>query len=180
MIENITNPMPTPEEIDKAADVLGRLEPGYLPRPVFDAIVRLIVVSVVELVPVRTVRGRTEVLLTQREPDDPIWPSMWHNPGSVIRPTDVRPEYADTLARLLDEELGGTATSGELAMVGPLHFATTRGWGNAVIYWTVVTGEPKAGRFFDAQQLPERFVESQRLVVEGAVAHYEQARSRTS
>lgn len=65
----------TPEEVEVAAELLSKVQPGYLPFPIFKEISRLVVRSSIELVPFRTRNGKTEVFLTQRPQDDHYWPN---------------------------------------------------------------------------------------------------------
>jgi hypothetical protein len=171
---------PTESEVLRAAEVLSRLEPGYLPKPLFDVLARLVVMAIIELVPVRrTADGRTEVLLTQRGPDDTWWPDQWHNPGTVIRPSDEPYTYKDAFRRLLDDELAGTALAGVPTLVEPIHNYIDRGYNQALVYWAEVTGEPRAGRFFDSRNLPGNTMMVQRRLIQDAVNHYERCRRET-
>jgi hypothetical protein len=82
-MSHTTTTTPTDTEISQAAEILNQLEPGYLPTPIFNALTRLVVMSIIELVPVRTAAdGRTEVLLTQRGSDDEWWPANGTTPAA--------------------------------------------------------------------------------------------------
>lgn len=101
------------------ANYLASLEPGFLPRPVFDQVARLTVMPTVEVAYVRepqTKTGGPEVYLTQRPPDDPIWANQWHIPGSVIRGSDeVRHEHDyDEAAARATREIGDVEPDGAL------------------------------------------------------------------
>jgi hypothetical protein len=168
--------VPATSEIAQAAEILSRLEAGFLPRPIFDQVARLAVMSVIELVPLRTAGGHTEVLLTQRDDDDPRWPSQWHNPGCVIRPTDTQKQ--DTFERLFGGELHGAKPAGLPVYVETLHMNVERGYNNAMVYWTELEHAP-TGRWFDVRELPETYMELQRPVLDAAVAHYQRVRRET-
>jgi hypothetical protein len=134
--------------------------------------------SIIELVPLRTAGGHTEVLLTQREADDPLWPSQWHTPGNVIRPTDDADTHKDTFSRLFAEELDGAKPAGLPVYVGTMHMNIERGYNNAMIYWTELAHAP-VGRWFDVRKLPETYMKLQRPFLDAAVAHYEKVRRET-
>ena len=141
-------------------DLLGQLEPGYLPLDIFIQIARLAALSIVEFVPLRTKNGKLEVLLLARGSDDAIWPGELHTPGTVIRPTDTQESMSEVFDRILKDELGGTQTS-EPHYVSSLLHKSRRGTEHAQIYWVEVLDEPKAGKFYQLDNLPAIIIESQ-------------------
>ncbi len=152
---------PTPEEIAAAAKTLSKLRPGILPLPIFLETTRLTVSSIVEVVPLRKVDGRVQVLLTQRENDDPNWPGMLHTPGTVVRPTDEEGGYKSAFGRIIEGELSSVQLSGEPQYVGSVLHKVARGMEDAKVFYVEVAGEPTQGVFYDLDELPDNIVYTQ-------------------
>jgi hypothetical protein len=149
----------TDDEIQQAAKILRKLEPGYLPFPIFIEAARLVTFSIVELLPYRrNANGTVEVLLLRREEDDTLWPNMWHNPGAVIRPTDVSVE--EVIDRIFVEELGTQRVGHTIEYLGSLHHRTRRGAEHASVYAVEIKSQPPCGTFFPLNQLPPDTIES--------------------
>jgi len=141
-------------ELHRLVQLLKKLTPGFLPQPIFLEFARLVTLPIVEIVPVRQRASRTEVLLTRRDSDDPIWPDRLHVPGTVIRSTDR--SYDDSIHRLLEIELDGTPSGPPHFVVNLLHHQD-RGSESALIFWVEVLGEPRAGNFYDSGNLPRNW-----------------------
>ena len=144
------------EEINKAAALLSKLKPGYLPQRLFDEINRLHVTSTVVVVPLVRLADGPQVLLVQRGygPNEPVWPGHWHLPGTMLRPDDKEGSYSDAFKRILDGELGGVATSGQPEYVLTGFTETKRGREHTQVYWIEVTGKPVIGSLFPVSNLP--------------------------
>jgi hypothetical protein len=99
--------------IEQTASMLSKFEPGFLPYPVFEQIARLVALPIVEFIPLRLKDNKVEVLLIDRDKDDPYWPNMLHTPGTVIRSTDLNQKHINWLAfeRILGDELNDTKIS---------------------------------------------------------------------
>lgn len=153
------------EEVDQedakraAAFCLNQVGPGPLGTELFDAIARHSVTTAVEAVCLRRGEGgRVEVLLTQRPPDDTAYPSEWHCPGSVLRPGET---YGDVFARLAEREFEGLVASWRL--VGEINNPEeSRGHFIGRVYVVTAEGEPKKGRWFPVDDLPEVIVDQHR------------------
>ena len=176
--------MPTAEvsddEIANLADLLARLEPGFLPFKIFHQIARLVTMPIVELVPLRVMdRGNVQVLLLKREADDPVWPNQLHVPGTVIRSSDTSGSFADPLQRVITKELAGTRTSEPTFVKSILHHSG-RGMEASQIFWVEVQGEPREGTFYDADALPPNIVRSQLDFIPDAVADFKARKARGS
>lgn len=152
----------TDDEIDLAASLLAKLEPGYLPTPIFDQVVRLVVTSTIVIAPLRLTPGGVEVLLRMRgdEPTNPIWPGHWHLAGTMLRPSDKEGDYSSAFARLQDE-LGAanTITPGSLHFVRTASTQTKRGREQTRVYFMAVGDEPLRGEFFPVDKLPRPIIE---------------------
>ena len=171
----------TEDEIFQTADLLGKLEPGFLPLPIFEQVARLVALPVLELVPFRWHGDAVEVLLIQRSSDDPLWPGMWHTPGTVVRATDL---YSNDdkdwapFSRLMRDELKETPI-GKPHFVASLLHQSKRGVEQAQVYWAEVLGEHNTGQFFPLTDLPDNLIASQRKFIEEATASFERSRHRT-
>lgn len=190
--------IPTPEEVAsltpderaiRAAAYLGGLEKGRQPEVLFKELVRLMVISTVELVPLRRnpARGNTEVLLGQRSATESYWPRMWHIPGVVVLASDTvehRHDFDGSVGRILDNEL-----QGRLKVVGEVSILEVqrrrmeeRGDEVTVVHWAEVSNEtrvlPPGHQFFDVagilRQPPESgIVDGHTALIERAAAAYD-------
>ena len=152
----------TADEISQAADLLAKLEPGYLPEPIFDQAVRLVVCSTIVIVPLKKTPRGLEVLLRPREKDrdDPIWPGYWHLPGTMLRPSDKEGDYTDAFRRLLEGEIGTTQTSDSLVFMRTAFTKTRRGPEHTQLYYMPVdSDELPGGQFFPVDKLPQPIIE---------------------
>jgi hypothetical protein len=156
------------DDINDTAKKLAAFEPGFLPLPLFNEITRLTVTPIIEIVPIhRSVNG-LEILLLKRQVDDPLWPSYWHTPGTVIRATDT---FQTAITRLTDDELGGLKL--EPVYVGHILHHSGRGMEAAQIYWLDLTGSaiPK-GTLYGLEELPVDMIQSQHDFIPMAVEHF--------
>ena len=150
--------------------LLSEIDVGILPRDVFYEIARLIPLSAVEIVPLRSNGESVEVLLLKRPHDDPHWPGLWHTPGSIVRAYDTKPDFKDAIERVLNDELLAVEVS-KPVFVNPSLNQSARGKEVGLIYWVEVKGNPTAGKFFDVTELPTNRVPSQPFI-QDAVATY--------
>lgn len=156
----------SPEAI--AADYLRSLEPGTLPRAIFEQFARLTVLSAMDIAVLRRnplvhSDSNVEVLLTQRPPGD-WWAGQWHLPGSIILPTDIdTPQGAyspeSTIRRILDTELPGVKVNNwglfDPDPGTPLH-RCARGTSNkAFAVWAEHQSPeaPPVGKFYSTEEI---------------------------
>lgn len=151
----------TDEEIATAARLLNRLQPGYLPYPVFLAVSRLVTMSTMNVIALRLHDGRPEVFLIQRPEDDINWPGQWHLSGCVIRATDSpEPDFPTAYGRILQEELRGQCRPvGPLTLLGVHQYDVPRGRELTFDYYQEMelageSLEHPDGRFFAVDGLP--------------------------
>jgi hypothetical protein len=165
------------QDDQKIADSLKAYQPGFLPYPIFEQIARLVALPIIEFIPLRMAEnGQVEVLLIERVADDPLWPGALHTPGTVIRATDLaegKQENWPAFDRILKDELNDTEVSAP-HYVGSIFHESKRGAEQAQLYWVEVAGEPKTGKFYPAESLPDNFIESQRAFVRAAVDNFRQ------
>ena len=161
------------EDIQKTADLLKQLEPGFLPYPVFEQIARLVALPIVEFIPLRKIEDKIEVLLIARPDNDALWPGLLHTPGTVVRATDFgaeTPMWAP-YQRIIHDELHDIEL-GAPQYVGSLLNKSKRGAEQAQIYWIEVLGEPKEGKFYPVDNLPIDLMDSQKTFIAEAVRHF--------
>jgi hypothetical protein len=153
--------LPSNEEIAQAASVLARLQPGFLPKEIFEQYTRLCTTPIVELVPLRQSTAGVEVLLLKRPADDPVWPNMLHTPGTVLRSTDVAGGLELALRRIYESELQITPQR-EPVFSGTIFHQVDRGAELASVYWLDLTDQTvEAGTWYSLSDLPDNLVASQ-------------------
>lgn len=159
-------------EEQQLVDLLKRLEPGFQPFAVFEQLARLVVLSIIEVVPLRMHDGQLEVLLIEKE-DEPFIGQL-HTPGTVVRTTDIgstRDGLWEPFARLFHEELGDIAV-GRPYFAGNIIHRNERGAEQAQVYWVEVMGEQKIGAYYPVDKLPENIIDSQRAFIAAARDSY--------
>jgi hypothetical protein len=151
-------------DIDETARLLAKLKPGFVPYPIFEQLARIMALPVVEFIPLRIgPSGAVEVLLIERDADDPFWPGMLHTPGTIVRATDAHTGEQDdwqAFQRIFHDELLDTEVSVP-QYVGSIFHESKRGAEQAQLYWIEVTGEPKVGALYPVDALPEQLIASQ-------------------
>ncbi len=167
----------TEAEIETVTQILSKLQPGRLPFTIFHEFARLGVLPIVEVVPLRlSPAGQIEILLLERDADDPVWPGQLHVPGTVVQASDTEISYSNAFSRIFQGELQLAAAPNPVFVQNILHHSG-RGMESSQIYWAEITGTPKAGRFYDTEQLPENLVQSQLDFIPQAIAAFNQAKS---
>ncbi len=147
-------------EIKRTVELLSKLEPGYLPFEIFLQVYRLAPSPTLQIIPLRrNAEGNVEVQLIRRPADDPLWPNLWHNPGTVLRATDT---FGGACNRLFDDELGGFGTAEDLIFVENTFNKSLRGTEVILLYrMDAGEGEPDEGEFFAVDDLPVDVIESE-------------------
>ena len=159
--ESRANTEPTAEEIAFAVSILRRLKPGFLPKELFIELTRLMTTSIVEVVPMRRVNGKAQILLLQRPEDDPNWPGMLHTPGTVVRPTDSEEGIAGPISRIYKDELNLDEWQ-EPVFVGPILHKVNRGTEmSTVFYLDMSDADITEGTWYDSDNLPDNIVDTQ-------------------
>jgi hypothetical protein len=155
----------TPEEIERAAQVItGSFEElGRWPTPIFLAFCNTAFGDTVELIVTKP--GTDEILLTQREADDPYFANHWHIPGVMLalgdREEESRyPDAIDNAALRARDELEGTRIT-PMVRLSPqwlhqLPRISKRGGEISTFYGAyLIDEEPKVGQMFNVHALPE-------------------------
>jgi|SRR5579871_6247966 len=142
----------SPAGVNLVADLLSDLAPGEQPPPIFYQIARLVPLPAVELI---VFDENKQVLLTQREADDPYWPGQWHIPGTVIRATDA--SLGSAIKRSRQAELEGTEVTLP-RLLRPDFRHMERGSELSLVHRAKLVGEPMAGQLFPIRNLPENIV----------------------
>lgn len=159
--------------IPEVVSALSRVQAGYLPADLFFQVSRLTVVAAVEVVPLRYWEGECQVLLTQRPANDPYWPGQWHNPGSIMRPTDEPGTFASAIERVCVGELGLTS-SPELTFVAPWFWHGARGSVVSLVHWLDVShvNNIQDGTFYSVHNLPADLISGMQPILNLAIEHY--------
>jgi hypothetical protein len=164
----------TKDDIQKTTKLLARLDPGFLPYPIFEQVARLVALPIVEFIPLRNRADTIEVLLIARDVDDPLWPGLLHTPGTVVRATDLpgaKTTNWPAFERIMHDELADTEL-GTPTYVGSIFHQSKRGAEQAQLYWVEVLGEARIGTFYDADNLPPHLIDSQIAFITEAVRHF--------
>jgi hypothetical protein len=151
---------PTEAEIEQAAAILSKLEPGKLPLPIFLETTRLTVTPILEVVPLRLKNSQVEVLLLERDKGDPIWGGMLHTPGTVIRANDKDGDFTDAFDRIFSNELGNSNHT-KPVFVDRIFHQVKRGREIAEIYYVEMDSDFTNGKFYEATNLPKEIVDTQ-------------------
>jgi ADP-ribose pyrophosphatase YjhB (NUDIX family) len=160
----------TKDEIQQAADLLSRIKVGYIPEPIFLEIARISASAILEIVPLRKVSDKVEVLLTKRPDEDPNWPGMLHTPGTVIRSNDT---LDSAYERILEKEILITIKP-KLHFVESILHQVTRGNELAAVYYIDLTNiEIPTGEYFSSDSLPDSIVDTQIEFIKNAVRAFE-------
>lgn len=168
------------EEVSQTASLLGKLEPGFLPYPIFQEVARLMALPIVEFIPLRLHKGVVEVLLIDRGPEDPLWPHLLHTPGTVIRATDLNGggrKNWQAFERIAQDELKGTEI-GAPHYVGSIFHQSRRGAEQAQLYWVEVLSEPLVGSYYDTNNLPPKLIVSQVKFISEAAKHFKRHKAK--
>ena len=162
----------------EVVSALSKVQSGYLPADLFFQVSRLAVVTAVEVVPLRYAQGQCEILLTQRPADDPFWPNQWHNPGSIMRPTDEPGTFASALERVCSGELGLTEWD-SLVFVAPWFWHGARGSVVSLVHWLDVTkvATMHDGTFYPVGKLPANLIPGMEPILNLAVEHFKATQS---
>lgn len=163
-------------DIETAASILRRLEPGFMPYPIFEQVARFAAMPVIEFIPLRRTDSDIEVLLIERAADDPLWPHLLHTPGTIIRATDVRSDETDdnweAFERITHDELKDTKVSAP-HYIGSIFHKSKRGAEQAQLYWVEVQADPRVGQFYSVDNLPEGLIDSQLKFIREAARHFQ-------
>jgi hypothetical protein len=157
------------KEINKAVQILKKIKPGFLPKELFFQMCRLNVMPLVDMVILRQREDKIEVLLTKRSDNDPFFANTYHLPGSIMRPSDQKGSLNDIFQRILKKELNGIKVVQGPKFVDFSFQENKRGSELSMLHWLEVKGNNNAGRFFDINQLPEKFLPFQKPLLKLAV-----------
>lgn len=153
----------------KLSEQLAKIPAGFLDPDIFNQIARLGVLTYLELVAFRQKKDIIEVLLTKREPTDPFWPNMYHNPGTVLRPSDDNSTFADALKRLETQEY--KIKLPEPYFAGFWFEQLERGKGFGVVSW-IELNECPTGEYFDINNLPPNLIKGQSTYIQKVAQQY--------
>lgn len=157
------------QETKTLVELLRKCQPGNLPREVFEVMGSLMVYTAIELIPLRQTQRGVEVLLLPRDDDDPVWPSMLHTTGTIVRPSDE--DFSDAFERLFKSELPDVPQTVP-NFVGTFIRKNARGRVICFEYWLEVETEPSIGKFYSVDDLPDNFIPEQKELLRNAVVAF--------
>lgn len=121
-------------------------------RPaVFDALLKILPLVTVETVISRTVKGKTQVLLTRRSKNETRYPSIWHVPGSFLRNLE---QTKDVLSRIAKKELGVPKFTDAKFVTWLNVYDCPVGHFVSIVYRCELGGTAPHGRWFSPDRLP--------------------------
>ncbi len=166
----------TEDEIKTVTEILKKIEPGLLPFPIFLEVARLYVSCIVEIVPFYNDNGNIQVLLQEREQEDPIWGGMLHTAGTVVRANDEDGTFKSAFDRILNKELQGILIKGEPTFVKSVFHQVARGRELALIFYVeLATNEVShLGKLYDIEKLPAEIVDTQVQFIQDAAKQFVQ------
>lgn len=128
-----------------------------LPEWYFFALEKIALIPAYEiLVTKKTDRG-TEIFLVKRPANDPVWPNMWHFPGTVLRFHDSSEE----IFRRLAEELGINEWPAQPKLMDIVIQPNERGRHPHIFWRLEVSSDTQfsTGQFFPIDNLPPNTIE---------------------
>ena len=156
------------EEIHQAKELLSKLEPGYLPEPLFHEFTRLSVSGILELVPIRRNQSNEiEVLVLERKADDPHWPGMLHTPGTILRPTDTD-DFSSAIERVF-KEINRNFEDHSVKNVATVFHTVNRGKELSVVFATEIKDSKESDTWIKLSAIDSHIVETQIEFVKKAV-----------
>lgn len=148
----------TSEEESTLTALMQKL-PDTFCYDLFCSVAGKFVLPAVEALIFREFEGKKQTLLIQREVSDHIWPSLWHNPGTIIRKSDfVEPGLLGSktlqkcFQRLEEKEIKGKFKF-EPKFKNIFIDKTKRGVGLHLLFECEVESFAE-GQFFDIDNLP--------------------------
>lgn len=136
-----------------------------LPQWYFFALGDITLMTAFELWVVRPGAEGEEIFLVQRPANDPVWPSLWHFPGTIGRLMD---SYTDVDQRLA-EELGVTVLPGEPKLFDTAFLTTPRGKHVQIFRRLDVPAgtEFSTGRFYPVNAVPVDTIDYELAQIKG-------------
>ncbi len=167
----------TLDEINKLVELLHKLRPGFLPKEIFFEIIRLIPAAIVDIVPLIEINNELQVLLIERESDDPFFGGQVHIPGTSLRSTDAKGNFKSAFDRIIQGELKGVSVISEPVFCGSSFHDTTRGSELTLIHWVLVDQTINIGKFYLVNDLPSNIVPHQKNTIGIAVENYRKSKT---
>jgi hypothetical protein len=131
-----------------------------LPQWYFFALEQIALLSAYELLVTKQTAAGLEILLIKRPDNDPVWPNLWHFPGTILRLYDSEPKIFARLA----VELGMESLPAKPKFVTTVIQDNGRGRHLHVFWRLEVAAETQfsTGQFFSIDQLPTDLIAYQR------------------
>lgn len=132
--------------------LLGRLEPGHLPKDIFEAVARLVVTPTFVVIPLFRRDNHTRVLLTRRDDDCNHYAGLLHAPGKIMLASDESLEAV--FKRLVLSELGNLKTISSPTFVASFFDQIMRGREISLVHYSEIDDPGDSVATYDCSSLP--------------------------
>lgn len=139
-------------DISTLATELGGLEPGHLPKVLFEAVARLVVTPTFVVIPLFRRDNSTRVLLTRRDDDDTHYAGLLHPPGKIMLASDKSLE--EVFKRLVASELSNLKAVSSPTLVAPFFDQIMRGRELTLVYYSTIADPGNSVATYDCSALP--------------------------
>lgn len=154
------------------ATVLSNLEPGHLPKALFEAVARLVVTPTFVVIPLFRRNNCTRVFLTRRDDDDTHYAGLLHPPGKIMLASDENLEAV--FKRLVSSELGILKSVSSPIFVAPFFEQIMRGQEISLVHYSTVADPGDKVATFDCSALPVDVISTDVPRIKAAVEAFEQ------
>lgn len=135
---------------------------GQMSYKIFREVAKKFVLTPIEAVIFRKHNHQFQILLIKRDQNDPDWGGKLHVPGTILRKRDLdnSQNYDRALKRIEEKEIKVNFYQ-KPVLVGTYFSKTKRGVENSLIFVCQIEGDPKVGKFYDVNKLPQNIINSQ-------------------
>lgn len=134
------------------ATELNNLEPGHLPKALFEAFARLVVTPTFVVIPLFRRNNCTRVFLTRRDDDDAHYAGLLHPPGKIMLASDE--SLKAVFKRLVSSELGILKQVSSPIFVAPFFEQIKRGREISLVHYSTITDPGDEVATFNCSALP--------------------------
>jgi len=163
-------------KLDNLPNMLARIEPGFLPGPLFDAVARLVVTPTFVVVPLFRRGEQIRALLTRRDAHDVHYAGLLHPPGKIILTTDT--SLDDVFRRLIASELSHVPGVSGPEFVAPFFDMIFRGREISLVHYVTIPDPGDSLETFDCADLPRDIIQTDIPRILAAAALYGQNNPR--
>lgn len=163
--------MTSMNDLDQLTTFLDRFEPGFLPKPLFEAVARITVTPTFVVVPLFRRKGQTRALLTRREDNDTHYAGLLHPPGKIILASDL--SLNAVFKRLIASELSHITDISEPVFVDTFFDMICRGREVSLVHYVSICDPGEMLETVDCTNLPSDVISTDVLRIARAAAAFE-------